>query len=140
MPKPLNKRQKKFAQLWAETGKPSAENAVAAGYAPTTCKHLMMNPRVRAYKDKLVERATEKASSEVGITRTKIMSEMWTLFTAHEDGKVRVKAGELLGKWLGMEVTLTADLTKEFEGKSDEELDHFARYGVWPDAPQSRPN
>lgn len=100
--KPLNERQRKFAELYAATGN-ATQSAIAAGYAKgsadVTGARLLGNASVAAYLGSLTAQA-----SAARIATVEELREFWT--STFRDGahemKDRLKASDMLGKSLGV--------------------------------------
>jgi len=143
--KPLNERQRKFAELYAASGN-ATQSAIGAGYSPnsagTNADKLLKNTNLREYLAQL-SRTTQ--SSRIA-TRDE-RQQFWTSVLRGEahQGEVprfadRLKASELLGKAQAdfvdrHEVTgkdgapIQQETALTLEGKSIEEL--TALYKTW---------
>lgn len=108
--------------------------------------HVMKRAHVSRYLEKLkirveakeIEATAEQIAKGATVTRSELIAHIWGLSKldpSKTNGNItgQVKAAETLGKMLGMMVERTADVTKEFEGRSDEELAFFAQNGYWPE-------
>ena len=100
--KPLNPRQKKFAELYAATGN-ALQSAIGAGYSPQHAQRnahkFLENIGIRAYLRTMTE--ADRASR---IATVEELREFWTA-TLRDGGhemKDRLKASDMLGKSLGV--------------------------------------
>ena len=100
--KPLNPRQKKFAELYAATGN-ATQSAIGAGYSPKSAgvnaDKLLKNTNIQAYLRTMTE--ADRASR---IATVEELREFWTA-TLRDGGhemKDRLKASDMLGKSLGV--------------------------------------
>ena len=100
--KPLNPRQKKFAELYAATGN-ALQSAIGAGYSERSARsqsdRMLKNAEVQAYL-----RAMTEAGRASRIATAEELREFWTA-TYRDDAleyKDRLKASEMLGKSLGV--------------------------------------
>lgn len=100
--KPLNPRQKKFAELYAATGN-ATQSAIGAGYSRKTAEsigaRLLRNVKVA---DCLASLTAEAEKSRIATVEE--LREFWTA-TLRDGGhemKDRLKASDMLGKSLGV--------------------------------------
>lgn len=127
----VNARQKKFAELYAQSGN-TVQSAIGAGYsenyANTNACKLLENDRVSMY----IRELTEKAQDERIMTareRQAMLSDIAR--NEHEKTKDRVKAIDTLNKMTGEYVTkvegnISADVNDPFKGLTTEELRKLA--------------
>jgi hypothetical protein len=115
------------------------------GWESTYGYKVLKRPRVEQYIKKLTEeikrKEIKKNSDEIAkqrkVDRSHVLERLGQLMDMppeETNGTItgQVKAGESLAKILGMMVERTADMTKMFENKSEEELDYYAIHGVFP--------
>lgn len=126
--KPLNERQRKFAELYAASGN-ATQSAIGAGYsangADVAGVRLLGNMRVQAHLTALTEQAQNSRIANVAELR-----EFWTatMRGADHDMKDRLKSSELLGKSMGLfvdkrEVSGSVDLgVKYIAGLSEGDI------------------
>lgn len=106
---------------------------------------VLRRPQVARYLEKLkvkveqkeIERTAKKIADMQTVGRAEVFSRMAELMNmppdiTNDNISGQVKAGEALAKILGMMVERTADVTKMFEGKTEQELEYFAVHGEWP--------
>lgn len=147
-----------FSRKYVELGYNGSRAAEAAGFAKTYASRLLKLEKVqqciREIESELakteafkIARENERAESR-GVSKSALAELFWRLANlspAETNGNItgQVKAGAELGELMGYKVQLRADLTKEFEGRSEKDLDYFSKNGYFPndvDAGQSRPN
>lgn len=126
--KPLNERQKRWAEHYAASGN-ALQSAIAAGYSKASARsqsdRMLKNAEVQAYLLTLTETASEARIANVAELR-----EFWTatMRGPEQDMKDRLKSSELLGKSMGLfvdkrEVSGSVDLgVKYIAGLSEGDI------------------
>ena len=127
----MNARQKKFAELYAQSGN-TVQSAIGAGYSENyananACK-LLENVRISQY----IREITEKSQNErimSACERQALLSDIAR--DKHEKTRDRVKALDVLNKMTGEYVTkiegsISADVNDPFKGLTTEELRKLA--------------
>jgi hypothetical protein len=80
----------------------------------------------------------EPGRGKTGVTHEEVVARLWELAclpaTETKDNiGGQVRAISALADVLGMKLTRTAGLAREFEGRSSEEQEFFAVHGYWPE-------
>lgn len=116
--------------------------ARAAGYTNpvASSKQLMKNPVIT----KLIQTKQESMAKESGkllgqritVSRAGVINRLWELAQlapAETNGNVagQIKATEALAQIFDIKIVRTADLNKQLEGKTQEEVDCFVVTGLW---------
>lgn len=127
----MNARQKKFAELYAQSGN-TVQSAIGAGYSENyananACK-LLENVRVSQY----IKELTEKSQNDrimSACERQALLSDIAR--NEHEKTQDRVKAIDTLNKMTGEYITkiegsVSADINNPFAGLTTEELRKIA--------------
>jgi hypothetical protein len=123
-------------------GKDQTNAARAAGYknANTIACRLMRKPLVIAamaehaeIQRKAAERAADDDARKPIITKRRIEEILANIAENGENDHVKVRAAMGLAEIKGMKVQRNLDLGREFEGKTEEELDFFGIHGYFPD-------
>jgi len=140
----LTESEKRFCELLTQ-GLTVADAERQMGWAATHGFRVKRRPRVRAHLDTLQRKTTEKETSIAAtvlakrrtVTRAGIIDGLYALATTtpeNTNGNIsgQVKAWENLAKIHGMLIERSADVTKEFAGRSEEDLEFFAEHGFWP--------
>jgi hypothetical protein len=145
--KALTEQKLRFVSVF--TGN-AAEAGRKIGITKALANEYMADPRVvdaiNLRQTATIVAAGEEMGKELsrhGVSRNGIIKRLWDLANLppgdtgeNINGQVRA-AGEL-AEVFGMKVSRHADVTREFEGRSDEELEFFAKHGHFPvDAGQS---
>ena len=91
-----------------------------------------------AEREEVVRASKEQKNRKTGVTHEEVVARLWELagLSASETkdnigGQVR--AISALADVLGMKLTRSAGLAREFEGRSSEEQEFFAVHGYWPE-------
>ena len=146
-----------FAKVYVDCGENVREASRRIGVHWNTGYQYLQSPytkqRVEAIRLELAKRDAKdiaRSNKEIiqgqGITKDAIAKRLWELSQLAPDdtnGNIngQVKACDSLSELLGFKVKLSADVTKEFENRTPEELDFFAKNGYFPlDSKQPRPN
>lgn len=127
----MNARQKKFAELYAQSGN-TVQSAIGAGYSENyananACK-LLENVRVSQYIKELTEKAQDERIMSAR-ERQAMLSDIAR--NEHEKTQDRVKAIDTLNKMTGEYITkiegsISADVNDPFKGLTTEELRKLA--------------
>ena len=77
---------------------------------------------------------------KTGITHEEVIARLWELASlpaseTKDNIGGQVRAISTLAEVLGMKLTRSAGLAREFEGRSSEEQEFFAVHGYWPEQP-----
>ena len=127
-------RERKFVDVFKGN---ATEAAIEAGYKQSAAR--VMGSRLlakQAIRD-AIELKMACAAKRVSIERSEILGRLWELASMPPEATGnniggQVRAADALADILGMKVQRTADLTKQFEGRSEDELEFFAQHGYWP--------
>lgn len=90
-----------------------------------------------AMQKEAAQKAVEEDARNPVITRREIEGILALIARGGENDSVKVRAAVALAEIKGMKIQRSLDANKEFEGKTEEELDFFAIHGYWPE-PQQR--
>jgi phage terminase small subunit len=116
--------------------------ARAAGYRnpAASSQELMKKPAII----KLIQTKQESMAKESGkllgqritVCRADVINRLWDLAQLAPDdtnGNIagQIKATEALAQIFDIKIVRTADLNKQLEGKTQEEVDHFVATGFW---------
>ena len=132
----LSYRELKFVEVFKGN---ATEAAIAAGYKPSSARiigcRLLRKPEIR----ELLDRKMAQVAKQAGVERVDIVQRLWELASlshAETGGGItgQVRAADTLAEIMGMKVQRTADLTKQFDGRSEEELEFYANNGRWPES------
>jgi len=127
-------RERKFVEVFKGN---ATEAAIEAGYKTSAARvmasRLLAKPAIR----EAIERRMSCAAKRAGVVRSDIVGRLWELALLAPEatgGNItgQVRAADALADILGMKVQRMADLTKQFEGRSEDELEFFAQHGYWP--------
>ena len=95
---------------------------------------------VEAKKRAGAEPPEKAAPRKTGVTQEDVVERLWELAClpaseTKDNIGGQVRAISALADVLGMKLTRTAGLAREFEGRSSEEQEFFAVHGYWPEQP-----
>jgi hypothetical protein len=91
-----------------------------------------------AKRDAVARPSKEQKNRKTGVTHEEVVARLWELAglpaSATKDNiGGQVRAISTLADVLGMKLTRSAGLAREFEGRSSEEQEFFAVHGYWPE-------
>ncbi len=135
-----SERQRRFVAAFKGN---ATEAAIAAGYKSSSARIIGSRLLAKAGIREEIDRQMSVAAKKVSVERIGIINRLWQLASLSPEvtsGSItgQVRASDALAEILGMKVQRTADLTKQFEGRSEDELDFYANNGYWPSQqPQS---
>lgn len=150
----LNAKQEQFAEAWVRLGNADAA-AREVGYSNRTVPDLTRHPGILAQREKCITekkyveaKATEQAIKKTAIDKAFLinrLAQLASLSPEETKGNItgQVNACGELAEIIGAKVKLSADLTKQFEGRTESEIEFFTLNGYFPndvDSRQSRPN
>lgn len=144
--KPLSEKHRKFTEEWVRTGN-AKEACKLSGFSVETAADLVQHAGILKYKAELEKKATALAVRKLGITKADVLNrlaELANISHSETNGNItgQVKACSEIAEIIGAKVKFSADVSKQFEGRSPEEVEFFAQHGYYPpvDTGQSRPN
>jgi len=138
----LNKQMLEFVAAWQGNAIAAAR---AAGYKnpKSSAEKLMNNEAIRAaIKEKQIAMSEESGrlfARELKFCRNDVLNRMWELANLpHEEKEkpsfeTQLKAMQSLTEIFDNDITRTADLTRQFEGKTQAEMEFFATHGYFPE-------
>lgn len=141
----LSAQQAQFVEAYLQS-RDTAAAAEKAGYsAPYKLSgaKVFRNRTVAIEIERRLERIQKQTDAQYAqgqlktVTRGDVMQRLWDLASMGPLGEsqnisAQVRACDALADILGMKVALTADVTEQFAGKSDEQKVFFAMHGFWP--------
>lgn len=137
----LNEKQQDFVAAYRGNATTAAR---AAGYKDpkNSAQQLMRNPIVMNHLEKKQEAFSKESgrrlARELNFCRNDILNRMWELANLpHEDKErpsyeTQLKAMQALAEIFDNDITRTADLTRQLEGKTQAEVEFFASHGYFP--------
>jgi phage terminase small subunit len=116
--------------------------ARAAGYTNPVAsskqlmKNLVITKLIQTKQESMAKESGKLLAKQITVCRADVINRLWDLAQLRPDdtnGNIagQIKATEALAQIFDIKIVRTADLNKQLEGKTQEEVDHFVATGFW---------
>lgn len=90
-------------------------------------------------QETMIKESGKRLAAEIAVCRADVINRLWELAqmqpdkTGHSIGG-QIKAAEILARVFDVRINRTADLDRELEGRTEEEVNYLVAHGHFPEA------
>ena len=89
-------------------------------------------------QETMIKESGKRFATEVTVCRADVINRLWELARmspkeTHDTINGQIKATEILAQIFDVRINRTADLDRELENRTEEEVNYFAAHGFWPE-------
>ena len=135
---PLSAREFKTILSWSGSTLAAAR---AAGCPQSTTYRMMkksdFKQQLRLKQETMIKESAKFLARKITVCRADIINRLWELAQMAPDETSKsitgqIKAAETLSRIFDVKINRTADLDREVEGKTEEEMEFFVAHGYFP--------
>jgi len=89
-------------------------------------------------QETMIKESGKRLATEINVCRADVVNRLWELAqmppaTTSNGIGGQIKASEILAQIFDVKVNRTADLDRELEGRTEEEVNYFVAHGYFPE-------
>lgn len=91
-------------------------------------------------QETMIKESGKRLAAEIAVCRADVINRLWELARmspkdTHDTISGQIKATEILAQIFDVRINRTADLDRELEGRTEEEVNYFVAHGHFPEDP-----